>query len=857
MGEAVEQTAGARRGWSSALGLAAPVAAVLAWVWPLGLGGRMPVGGDVTQFQIGLMGVLGRALGERRLPLWNDLWGWGFPGLAESQMGVYYPPHLVLYGLLTVEAAYTASLALHLAWAALGAAWAARRFGAGAAGSAVAGVAFGGCGFFLIHQTHQWAYSVGAWMPWAWGLGWTLVRGETPGRPARPLRTALTLAAVLAVQMLPGHFQLAFVTQVGLLALAAIGLVDRAGAEGAGTRGRLRGLAIVAALAGAGGLAAAQLIPTWELARRAESDRTAEYLSGFAAAPPHLVSYVAPALFHRSPLWRSLAWDPLHTSPEEHLGSVGLVPLFLALVALTTGLRRDRATRALAMLLALTVLLSLGPYAPGFGLLSKLPGFSFFRGPARWGLGTMLALSLLAGLGFDRLGRLARPSRSLAWFAIAAAVPPLLAVAVVELAFWSTDGPGDSAVAGAFEAARRTLPWPDDPKFRAVMATARQPSDNPIVVAAQTRRGGSPRARLDRERLGIYVEELAGTAALLAGLLGLAALARRPGVLPIGLAVLLVGDLAWLRQQRDLETAPIRPLRSQSPVLARLAEAPRPTRTLDPFGNLPMLVGAAPVRAYRTLDLPTMTGLTAAAAGSVPGLDAPRLATARRSVGARLVVGQGGDPVTPGGRVETVTDPELAGWISGAAWVAAHPEVAAFRIETLSDEPAQAWLVSDPAPLLAVAPPSIAAQVGLLDQRAARPLPATGPVPERLEVGPIDVATPGAAVLLTRLYDPEWTAVWVASDGAATPGAVEPAVRAATGGGAWQLIRAPGPGRWTVRLQYEGRAARRGQFVSAVAWLGWLALFAAARREPRRPVPGPGPQADRGNSGMQVKERTQ
>src|SRR6478672_1867294 len=89
------------------------LAAITVWLWPIGVGGRMPVGGDVTQFSIGLMAVLRRALIAGRLPLWNDLWGFGFPGLAESQMGVYYPPHMLLYGLLSTEAAYTASLVLH------------------------------------------------------------------------------------------------------------------------------------------------------------------------------------------------------------------------------------------------------------------------------------------------------------------------------------------------------------------------------------------------------------------------------------------------------------------------------------------------------------------------------------------------------------------------------------------------------------------------------------------------------------------------------------------------------------------------------------------------------------------------
>src|SRR3954467_3735726 len=81
--------------------------AVSAWLWPIGLGGRMPVGGDVTQFSMGLMATLGRALRAGQIPLWNDQWGFGFPGLAESQMGYYYPPHAVLYRFLSVEVAYT------------------------------------------------------------------------------------------------------------------------------------------------------------------------------------------------------------------------------------------------------------------------------------------------------------------------------------------------------------------------------------------------------------------------------------------------------------------------------------------------------------------------------------------------------------------------------------------------------------------------------------------------------------------------------------------------------------------------------------------------------------------------------
>jgi hypothetical protein len=93
------------------------VGIMLVWLWPIGIGGMMPVGGDVTQFFLGLMGAFSAAIKNGRLPVWNDLWGYGFPGIGESQMGVYYPPHLLLYGLLSTEQAYVASLVLHTLWA--------------------------------------------------------------------------------------------------------------------------------------------------------------------------------------------------------------------------------------------------------------------------------------------------------------------------------------------------------------------------------------------------------------------------------------------------------------------------------------------------------------------------------------------------------------------------------------------------------------------------------------------------------------------------------------------------------------------------------------------------------------------
>ena len=81
---------------------------------------------------------------------------------------------------------------------------------------------------------------------------------------------------------------------------------------------------------------------------------------------------------------------------------MGLAPLFLAIIEIRHEFRRDPKVRIMALLAAVSLLLSLGPFVPGFRLLIMLPGISFFRAPARWTLVTSLALAILAGKGFDR-----------------------------------------------------------------------------------------------------------------------------------------------------------------------------------------------------------------------------------------------------------------------------------------------------------------------------------------------------------------------------------------------------------------------------------------------------------------------
>jgi hypothetical protein len=633
----------------------------------------------------------------------------------------------------------------------------------------------------------------------------------------------------LTLQVLPGHFQLAFCTQVGLVGMALWSLLDRSAPLL--TRAGVS-LALLVALAVAFPLAAMQLWPTYRLAKLAQP-QDFEYLSGFAATPIHLVSYVAPGLFHWSPLWRPVAWDPFHTSPEEHLAYVGLVPLFLALGAVGFGFRHDRGVRLLAILAVGSVLLSLGPYMLGFGLLSQLPGFSFFRAPARWSLVTGLALCILAGKGFDALAVWPRPGRSLLRFAAVAVLWTAGVVGAFELALAATRGQGLPTVAAVYDRALHLLPWPSERPLQKLVGGARGAQAGVTVTAGLERERFSTapgtRHRLEQERWGVYVHELGPTALLLAGMCLLAPFARRRQAFQAGLLALAALDLWSLGRHRVVEIAPMRPLTEQSPVLARLAQEPYGSRTIDDLRNLPMVAGVAPLSAYRTLDLPALRWLTALAQGPIVGQRSDTTVRAGlRASGARVRIFSPFENTTAikTGTREAIDDPALAGWLFGSDWIRS-PRGKAFTTFLLwrpDVRSGRAWLV----PQQAFVPPhSLAGEPSsvLRVLQNAEPLEDSSSRPDErtMQVK----ATQRGVVILAQLFYPEWRAWWEGSGGT-QPAEIE---RAFDG---WQAVRMPEPGTWTLRMQYAGDDVHQGLAFAGIAWglfvLAFLLMWAIQAR---------------------------
>jgi hypothetical protein len=138
------------------------------------------------------------------------------------------------------------------------------------------------------------------------------------------------------------------------------------------------------------------------------------YLSG---AQPGIESFLAsPSRFHI--YLQNTFWGPFAKEPDAFLFP-GILILVLAAIAVIGGPWRTRLRdNAIAFYLLIALVSTLMFIERPFELWKYvywLPGFNFIRVPSRFIILTILALSVLAGFGFDRIvARASRPVRTLA-----------------------------------------------------------------------------------------------------------------------------------------------------------------------------------------------------------------------------------------------------------------------------------------------------------------------------------------------------------------------------------------------------------------------------------------------------------
>lgn len=781
--------------------LAVLILAVVLWYWPATLMARVPGEGMVSLGDLPLFSFLGRAFESGRVPLWNELAGFGSPVLAEGQLGVLYPPHRLLFGLFEAPTAFVISLVLHTVLAGSLTYCCARGLGQSRAASLMAGLIFCGQGFFMARTDFVWASTTACWLPLAVLATW---RWMQDGGWVWPV----TLAGVLGLQLLAGHFQVAFFTLVIVLVITAIlgvrnvTTTPRQFWSSAG-RGGLVLLAITSGIV----LAAAQLAPTAELLMRADlRGRGTAYLQSHSLPPAHLfVNHLAPGTLAGYAAAEPLAWVPFRSSSRESLCYVGLLPWMLAIWALVA-CRQDRDVKLLGGLLILTLLFSMGRFVPGSTWLLGLPGFDWFPAPARWSVASGLCWALLAGRGLDQMPH-ATIQRWSGRFGLA--IPILVVAGLVVISLTAIENGGTAGkLARVFSQFRTMLP------------------------------GLAPLA-LNLAMLGLLA---------CGALYGV--LSHRQRWLALALVWVAV-DLGWTGGLlRAMTWEPRANPVEQSPVMASLANHPE-QRTAGSFGNSPMTVGIANFANDGTADinrfwdswvpphehlwrktLATIPSATrwndmAVRLQSSPGhmdrddIEFLRLANIRWLYG--VFDSERFDKDFPLQASETIRDEWMTRQYFGSFLASTFLPDSTWLLWKLDDKvvSARAWLfpIATPPeagtdPRLYLRPPP--ARRHMLDSQPAVPLTDLTDRGETVVIR--GTASSKSVLVLSDLEYPGWEAVLtIAGESSRVP--IAPAF------GGWKSVEIPAPGQFELTFSFRPPIYRVGTTVSLAALFVWLILL--------------------------------
>ena len=335
------------------------------------------------------------------IPRWAPGIAGGVSARASQELGILYPPSLVL-AVAATDRAEALGLAIHLIIAVLGARALGRALGLEPSAALVVGFAYGFSGALVSEQLTPVYVRSGAWLPWA-------VAGLE--RASRGERRGLAVAVVaLAASYLAGDPQSCLTAAVAALVLG----VTLRGAVGAGRAGL--------AVAAAGGLAALvsaiQLVPA--ALAFAESERSGglpyEAATRWSLQPLELLGVAVPFAFG-SFAAPGTSW--FHLVSNEHQrawgDSVYLGPIVLALAACGVArLRDERRARAGLALAVLFLALALGANTPLYRLVHALPGGASFRYPAKLLVPSVLGVAILAGVGADAVATRALGARRIA-----------------------------------------------------------------------------------------------------------------------------------------------------------------------------------------------------------------------------------------------------------------------------------------------------------------------------------------------------------------------------------------------------------------------------------------------------------
>ncbi len=403
-----------------------------------------------------------QSLQEREVPLWNPHLFAGVPFLAAGQHSALYPlsalfyilPLTRAYGLFTVLQLWLAGASMYLF---------VRVLRLGRFPALVAAVTYQLSAFFLVSVVFTMIIAAAAWLPALLAMIELMVRkqeerGSTSYLPILPVVIG---AIALALHILAGHPEMLVYTLMVMAAYATLRLVQLWWRQKT-WKPAARLLVWMGFMAGLGiGLGSVQLIPMLELVTRSfrEGSVTYQDVVGWAYPSRQAIAFLVPDFFgnpahhgYYDLVSRSLvSVDRIFWGVKNYVeaGSyVGILPLFLALLAVIRSFRRHPGRSIIWIFAGLATVSLLFVFGtPLYAILYYgLPGIKQLHSPFRWVFPYTLSIAVLAGYGASALGQRSSPQPQagphresriqgiIAWIVLIGGCSLVIALIIVRLA---------------------------------------------------------------------------------------------------------------------------------------------------------------------------------------------------------------------------------------------------------------------------------------------------------------------------------------------------------------------------------------------------------------------------------------
>lgn len=326
--------------------------------------------GDSLIYFYPVMSVVAEQYKNAVLPLWNSYIFSGFPLMASSQHGVFYPPHIVLILLFPLHLAYNLDVVLHIALAGFLTFLYTKKIGNGDLPSFMAGVVFAFLGYLMAHLKHLSILHTAVWLPLI------LYFFEDLRLKADP-RSALFASLPIALQIFAGHPQVYFYTYMVLF----IYVLFHSFYARADVRVRFTALCF-------GSLALGLIIGSPQLFATYE-------LSSFGVRQTLNYEFFSS---HNFPL-RMMHSFIFPMRPEAYNGAL---PLLLAAATFWVARKSSVHVRFWGVVAAVSLILALGDdIRPLNKLMFHVPVYNMFRGVSKHILEFDFAISVLFALGLS------------------------------------------------------------------------------------------------------------------------------------------------------------------------------------------------------------------------------------------------------------------------------------------------------------------------------------------------------------------------------------------------------------------------------------------------------------------------